>query len=270
MSPLPADLAELDGRGPGRRLPARRRPPSSPRHDLTITSMGRGPADDPAFFAAAGAAAALGRRPDPLARALVVEAPLGGPGRAVACAPMSAAKLERLLNLTALLLETPRPLSAAEIRDRARRLPRRDRRVPPGVRARQGRPPGHGRAARGRDRPRGGARRRGLPHPEGPLLPPRPRARPPTSSPPCASPRRSCSSTACPPARASSSWADSSATRATPPTPGSAWRWAACPGATWRRCSGRSPPRSRCGSPTAARCAPSTRTASTSPGGAGT
>jgi proteasome accessory factor B len=31
---------------------------------------------------------------------------------------MSAAKLERLLNLTALLLETPRPLSAAEIRDR--------------------------------------------------------------------------------------------------------------------------------------------------------
>jgi proteasome accessory factor B len=31
---------------------------------------------------------------------------------------MSAAKLERLLNLTALLLETPRPLSAVEIRDR--------------------------------------------------------------------------------------------------------------------------------------------------------
>jgi proteasome accessory factor B len=31
---------------------------------------------------------------------------------------MSAAKLERLLNLTALLLETPRPLSAAEIRER--------------------------------------------------------------------------------------------------------------------------------------------------------
>jgi proteasome accessory factor B len=31
---------------------------------------------------------------------------------------MSAAKLERLLNLTALLLETPRPLSAHEIRDR--------------------------------------------------------------------------------------------------------------------------------------------------------
>ncbi|HET6665479.1 MAG TPA: hypothetical protein VFG94_14520, partial [Acidimicrobiales bacterium] len=31
---------------------------------------------------------------------------------------MSAAKLERLLNLTALLLETPRPLSALEIRDR--------------------------------------------------------------------------------------------------------------------------------------------------------
>jgi hypothetical protein len=28
------------------------------RYDLTITSMGRGPADDPAFFAAAGAAAA--------------------------------------------------------------------------------------------------------------------------------------------------------------------------------------------------------------------
>src|SRR4029450_4538136 len=32
--------------------------------------------------------------------------------------PVSAAKLERLLNLTALLLETPRPLSALEIRDR--------------------------------------------------------------------------------------------------------------------------------------------------------
>ncbi|HYZ97855.1 MAG TPA: hypothetical protein VE575_03825, partial [Acidimicrobiales bacterium] len=31
---------------------------------------------------------------------------------------MSAAKLERLLNLTALLLETPRPLSAVEIRAR--------------------------------------------------------------------------------------------------------------------------------------------------------
>ncbi|HZB70560.1 MAG TPA: hypothetical protein VE395_00375, partial [Acidimicrobiales bacterium] len=31
---------------------------------------------------------------------------------------MSAAKLERLLNLTALLLETPRPLSAQEIRER--------------------------------------------------------------------------------------------------------------------------------------------------------
>jgi proteasome accessory factor B len=33
---------------------------------------------------------------------------------------MSAAKLERLLNLTALLLETPRPISAAEIRERLR------------------------------------------------------------------------------------------------------------------------------------------------------
>src|SRR5687768_71001 len=32
--------------------------------------------------------------------------------------PVSAAKLERLLNLTAALLETPRPLSAQEIRER--------------------------------------------------------------------------------------------------------------------------------------------------------
>ena len=38
-------------------------------------------------------------------------------GAALASAPMSAAKLERLLNLMALLLETPRPLSAHEIRD---------------------------------------------------------------------------------------------------------------------------------------------------------
>jgi proteasome accessory factor B len=37
---------------------------------------------------------------------------------------MSAAKLERLLNLTALLLETPRPLSAGEIRDRLQVYPR--------------------------------------------------------------------------------------------------------------------------------------------------
>jgi len=37
---------------------------------------------------------------------------------------MSAAKLERLLNLTALLLETPRPLSAVEIHDRLLAYPR--------------------------------------------------------------------------------------------------------------------------------------------------
>ena len=37
---------------------------------------------------------------------------------------MSAAKLERLLNLTALLLETPRPLAASEIRDRLQVYPR--------------------------------------------------------------------------------------------------------------------------------------------------
>ena len=36
---------------------------------------------------------------------------------------MSAAKLERLLNLTALLLNTPRPLSAQEIRDRIEAYP---------------------------------------------------------------------------------------------------------------------------------------------------
>lgn len=45
----------------------------------------------------------------------------GGPGGArgaLASAPMSAAKLERLLNLMALLLETPRPLAAQEIRSR--------------------------------------------------------------------------------------------------------------------------------------------------------
>ena len=41
------------------------------------------------------------------------------------------------------------------------------------------------------------------------------------------------------------------------------------PGATWRRCSGRSRLRWRSASRTAARSAPSTRTASTSPGGAG-
>jgi proteasome accessory factor B len=38
-------------------------------------------------------------------------------------APMSKAKLERLLNLTALLIETPRPLSALEIRDRMEGYP---------------------------------------------------------------------------------------------------------------------------------------------------
>ena len=52
----------------------------------------------------------------------------------------------------------------------------------------------------------------------------------PDSSPPCASRPRSCSSTACPPARASSSWAGSSAIRATPATPGSAWRCGSLPG----------------------------------------
>jgi predicted DNA-binding transcriptional regulator YafY len=36
---------------------------------------------------------------------------------------MSKAKLERLLNLTALLIETPRPLSAIEIRDRMEGYP---------------------------------------------------------------------------------------------------------------------------------------------------
>ena len=88
---------------------------------------------------------------------------------------MSAAKLERLLNLTALLLETARPLSAQEIRERLgaypvelesfRRAFERDKDdlramgVPLEVAEVPGRGPGGG----------------GLSHPQGPL-PPRPRA----------------------------------------------------------------------------------------------
>ena len=86
--------------------PTRR--PCSAAAGLRVTTMGRGPDDDPDFFAAAAAAGRWAA--DAVARRLG--------GGAVACRPMAAEKLERLLNLTALLLETRRPLSAAEIRER--------------------------------------------------------------------------------------------------------------------------------------------------------
>jgi predicted DNA-binding transcriptional regulator YafY len=68
-------------------------------HGLRVTSMSRGPEDDPLFYAAAGAAGAL-----------------------------AAIRAERLLNLTAALLETRLPLTADEIRERVPGYPGPDER----------------------------------------------------------------------------------------------------------------------------------------------
>ena len=63
-------------------------------------------------------------------------------------------KLERLLNLTAALLETTRPLTAEELRERVPGYPDDQAALPAGVRARQGRPARDGHPARARaDRP---------------------------------------------------------------------------------------------------------------------
>ena len=65
---------------------------------LHVTTMGRGPDEDPLFFRATAAAGALAATPA-----------LGRVGR------VSGQKLERLLNLTALLLDARRPLTAEQI-----------------------------------------------------------------------------------------------------------------------------------------------------------
>ena len=212
----------------------------------------------------------VGRRRDRLVLPLWCEAPLGGRRPRSSLRPDVRGEAG-----------TPAQPDRAPPRDAAaavggrdpcppRRLPRRDRRVPPGVRARQGRPSRHGRAARGRDRSRGRARRRGLPHPEGPLLPARPRADPRRARRPA--PRRL--------ARAARR----------PVRPRGAPQAGRARGRYRRRRRRRGRPRG--GQPArgqggaavrgdrgpgggavhvqAARCAPSTRTASTSPGGAGT
>ena len=164
---------------------------------------------------------------------------------------VSAAKLERLLNLTALLLETPPaavgagdPRAGAGLPARSttsfRRAFERDKDDlrEMGVPLRGGRGP--------RRRPAG----RGLPHPQGPLLPARPRPRPRRAGGaapggvgrPARRPRR--------PGRACSSSAAGGRGRRRPP----AWRSASLPaGNVVARCSGRSRRGARCGSPTGAR-----------------
>ena len=124
------------------------------RHGLAIASMGRPAADDPALFQAAAAAGTLA------ADAPGVEPPM-------------ADRLERLVNLTATLLDTRRPLTLDELAERVeprypddktsrRRQFERDKET-----LRELGVPDHGRDGR---RVR---RRAGLPHPPRRLLPAR-------------------------------------------------------------------------------------------------
>ena len=134
------------------------------RRGLRVTTMGRGPDEDPLFFAAAGPPGP-GRPPLDVQRGRPTDrrSSLGRHVRGEAGTPAQPDGAPA---------RDPAPARRREeIRDAAGHLSRRDRRLPPGVRARQGRPAGHGRAARGRGRARRRPGRRGLPHPQGPLLP---------------------------------------------------------------------------------------------------
>ena len=86
---------------------------------LSVTTMGRGPADDPVFFAAAASAGAHAvasaprRCADRRRRTVPARRPSDGTGSVVANP-----KLERLMNLTAALLDTRVPLTAEALRER--------------------------------------------------------------------------------------------------------------------------------------------------------
>ena len=170
---LRADLADARTRRAPRhrrRRAGRRRSALLESHGLHVVSMGRPAADDP------GAVRVRGRR--------------GHRRRANCCRKLAAmpdapSRVERVLNLLALLLDTRVPLTRDEIVREVAGLSRADQRVPARVRARQGDAARHGRA----DHDRGDRRRlRGrLPRPARRLLPARPRPRRPRRPRRCAS-----------------------------------------------------------------------------------